>query len=99
MGPAYIKKGSTFIMTVFDDISVFEKLNKLVFEKKLSSIEYVFHNVPGTTQHYHILMCFRKLYTLDEVQALLLHDVDFVMDPQAYSRYLREKDVPTRIEF
>lgn len=99
MDLAYIKKGSTFVLTVFDDISVFEKLNKLVFEKKLSSIEYVFHNVPGTTPHYHILICFRKLYTFDEVQALLLHDFDFVMDPQAYSRYLGVNDVPTRIEF
>ena len=87
-----------FELLVYDDISVFEKLNKLISEKKLSSIEYAFHEVIGKN-HYHVLICFKRPYVRSTVESLLLHDVHPIFDYEAYHRYLAKDSTPIKVEF
>lgn len=87
-----------FELVVSDDISVFGKLNKLISEKKLSSIEYVFHE-DTVKNHYHILIRFKRPYVRSTVESLLLYDVHPIFDYDAYYRYLSKDSTPIKVEF
>ena len=93
-----VKVTPNFELVVSSDISVFERLNKLVSEKKLSSIVYVFHEVIGKN-HYHILIRFKRPYVRSTVESMLLHDVQPISDYESYYRYLSKDSTPTKVEF
>ena len=88
-----------FELVVFDDISVLGKLNKLISDKKLSSIEYAFHEEIGETAHYHILIRFKRPYVRSTVESLLLYDVHPIFNYDAYYRYLSKDSTPIKVEF
>lgn len=87
-----------FELVVSDDISVFGRLNKLISEKKLSSIEYVFHEVIGKN-HYHILIRFKRPYGRSTVESLLLYDVHPIFDYDSYYRYFSKDSTPIKVKF
>lgn len=93
-----VKVSSIFELVVSYDISVFEKLNKLISEKKLSSIVYAFHEAIDKN-HYHILIRFKRHYTCSTVESLLLHDVQPIFDYEAYYRYLSKDSTPIKVVF